>query len=506
MRTRQVAAGTRAGTSMQKKDANRKPKKGSKSKSKSTTKLTQKQPSIRDSFIIAERSFDELLAPPTPMPSPHGSQSQIVANESQDSWGFKSQYSNSSTPNKKDDRRHQVIDNSSEDSVTDMSRQLRELSDTNTRLQNQIALLESDIENHLKLDQTQKAAIKKLKRENDNLRRELSKHTGMRKYANNTSACDSRTEAHRDVTLTQAQLDSLKDHVKDAIITVLSDANSEIHVEHNSGIGTQTIPDSNDEQFQQVIRRRKRRGRATQTETPPQLSEQQTRDRPGPISGNGSLNRQPLDASSHNDRNRQHTAATSTSSRSSRSYRDAAVSRPPQAPETVIIGTSLVRGVSTHLLKRGIDNACYTYPGADIPCIRSRVNHVLPRNSNPRQIVLQVGGNDLERHAPHAVRRQYDSLISEVKRSCPKSSILLGRIPPRRHDGWTNNQIDKVNTYLEDRCKRGDDVHFVDSCPRFPMQFNRDRVHFSRSGCKVYADKLACSVINFQMDTRNRRS
>ena len=52
-----------------------------------------------------------------------------------------------------------------------------------------------------------------------------------------------------------------------------------------------------------------------------------------------------------------------------------------------------------------------------------------------------------------------------------------------------------MNTYLEDRCNRGNGVQFTDSCPRFPMQFNRDQVYFSDSGCKIYAEKLVCSSI-----------
>ena len=36
-------------------------------------------------------------------------------------------------------------------------------------------------------------------------------------------------------------------------------------------------------------------------------------------------------------------------------------------------------------------------------------------------------------------------------------------------------------------------------------QFSRDRVHFNSEGAKVYADKLACHVINFQLPGINVR-
>ena len=164
-----------------------------------------------------------------------------------------------------------------------------------------------------------------------------------------------------------------------------------------------------------------------------------------------------------------------------------------------------MRGVSSNLHKRNIDNVSYCYPGAEIPTIRSRINSVLPRNSRPRQVFLQAGGNDLESHPADQVIKQYDKLIHQVKSRCSNvTTILLGRIPPRRHPALTD-KIKKVNTYLNNRGMRGDNVKFVDCCPSFPSQFSRDRVHFNSEGAKVYADKLACHVINFQLPGINVR-
>ena len=51
--------------------------------------------------------------------------------------------------------------------------------------------MEKDIDKYKKLDMSQKASIKKLKMENDNLKRELSKHRGMRKYVTSQTPSDS---------------------------------------------------------------------------------------------------------------------------------------------------------------------------------------------------------------------------------------------------------------------------------------------------------------------------
>ena len=199
-------------------------------------------------------------------------------------------------------------------------------------------------------------------------------------------------------------------------------------------------------------------------------------------------------------------AGSQASRNSNTHYRDSLLNtNVRQLPDTVIIGTSLVRGVSSNLHKRNIDNVSYCYPGAEIPTIRSRINSVLPRNSRPRQVFLQAGGNDLESHPTDQVIKQFDKLIHQVKSRCSKATtILLGRIPPRRHPALTD-EIKKVNTYLNNRGMRGDNVKFVDCCPSFPSQFSRDRVHFNSEGAKVYADKLACHAINFQLPGINVR-
>ena len=133
-------------------------------------------------------------------------------------------------------------------------------------------------------------------------------------------------------------------------------------------------------------------------------------------------------------------AGSQASRNSNTHYRDSLLNtNVRQLPDTVIIGTSLVRGVSSNLHKRNIDNVSYCYPGAEIPTIRSRINSVLPRNSTPRQVFLQAGGNDLESHPADQVIKQYDKLIHQVKSRCSNATtILLGRIPPRRHPALTD--------------------------------------------------------------------
>ena len=107
---------------------------------------------------------------------------------------------------------------------------------------------------------------------------------------------------------------------------------------------------------------------------------------------------------------------------------------------------------------------------------------------------------------PAEVVQQYDKLIHEVKRRCPRSTtVFVNRVPPRGHNGRIRQGINMVNTYLRNRGKRDDGVRYIDSCPHFPGQLKKDRLHFSKTGSRDYADKLACHLINFQVDTKKTR-
>ena len=174
--------------------------------------------------------------------------------------------------------------------------------------------------------------------------------------------------------------------------------------------------------------------------------------------------------------------------------------------DAVGLGTSLIRGLGAKLSKRGIDATVYSYGGSQLPFLRKRVKHVISKRNPPKQVFLQAGGNDAEHHPPHMVIREYDNLIREVRRHAPKSNIVIGKIPLRKFDRDLHENINRVNTYLENRAKRRDAVFFADACPNFPGQFKpEDWVHFKPSGKAIYGDKVASHLVNFQTGMINKR-
>ena len=173
-------------------------------------------------------------------------------------------------------------------------------------------------------------------------------------------------------------------------------------------------------------------------------------------------------------------------------------------PDTVVIGTSLVRGVGDRLRERGIDNMVYCYPGAQLPLIHNKLENILIPGKIPKNIVIQAAGNDVGRHRTDMVVQEYNKLIKTLKFKCPKSNIWLCKIPRRSHLSWLHSEIAKVNTFLE-KSSHGSNVKVIDSCPEFgPKYFKRDMTHFTRKGVHVYGDKIACSIINFHVNHTNR--
>ena len=172
-------------------------------------------------------------------------------------------------------------------------------------------------------------------------------------------------------------------------------------------------------------------------------------------------------------------------------------------PDTVVIGTSLVRGVGARLHQRGIDSTVYSFPGAQLPLIRNRLDNILVPGKIPKNIVIQAAGNDVGHQRTDLVVREFEKLIQALKSRCPHSKIWLCTIPRRSQLSWLHSEIAKVNTFLE-KSFHGKNVKFINSCPEFgPRYFMEDMVHFNYNGVQLYGDKIACSIINFHVNQAN---
>ena len=166
-------------------------------------------------------------------------------------------------------------------------------------------------------------------------------------------------------------------------------------------------------------------------------------------------------------------------------------------PETIVLATSLTRGRDPKLNALGTNATCYTNPGAKIADICSRIPHILRSDNLPRCVVLQCGGNDVDNQSSYEVTREYDCLIGDIQQRCPRASIILIKIPPRRHNKDVLNKISPVNTYLQHRVSEGDGVNTIDVCPHDPAMFRKNLVHFNVKGSRIFAKQMYTELLIF---------
>ena len=219
----------------------------------------------------------------------------------------------------------------------------------NTRLKNVVDLFEKEIDRKTKdlgcknmTDSAQKSEIKKLTMANNDLRRELSKFKGMRKYITEPSS-GAKDQDNNDISVHNGDIDTNVGGLMKQVITATKTLLAA--VEHNDG-----------DKFTEVIHRRRRQRTADFPESPSEVS-RSTR--------NHSTRRAAPDVATRSG------PSQAASNPSQPSYA-AITARPPaprKVPQVAIIGTSLVRGLGPRLTRRGIDASTFVYRGQEIPAI-----------------------------------------------------------------------------------------------------------------------------------------
>ena len=342
--------------------------------------------------------------------------------------------------------------------------QIEKLKSDNSALRSALDLLK-------KTDTNQKAKLKKLMQENDNLKRDISKHRGIRRYTTSDKS-DSQTQLDKlreEIDVTQAKLASLRDGVRSYALSLidLTDANPQsgntLTIATNPSKGGDNA--QNDD-FQVVTRRGRRQhddvNERHNRQADGDVSQHRNRQYEGqpsgeatvcPVTPPGSV-APPGGQTSDQGRVTQRSPAGPQR----KSYAGALRER---LSDTVVIGTSLVRGVGARLHQRGIDNTVYSFPGAQLPLIRNRLDNILVPGKIPKNIVIQAAGNDVGHQRTDLVVREYGKLIKALKFRCPQSKIWLCKIPRRSRLSWLHSEIAKVNTFLE-KSFHGKNVEFID--------------------------------------------
>ena len=342
----------------------------------------------------------------------------------------------------------------------------------NTRLKNVVDLLEVEIDRKTKeleyknkTDSAQKSEMKKLTTANNDLRRELSKFKGMRKYTTEPSS-GAKVQDSNNISVHNEDIDTDVGGLMKLVITV----------EHNDG-----------DKFTEVIhRRRKQRTADISDESPSEVS---------PSTRNHSTGRAAPDVATRS-------GPSQAASNSSQPSYAATAARPPvprKVPQVAIIGTSLVRGLRRRLTRRGIDASTFVYRGQEIPATGQQIPGILNKDFQPDIIILQCGGNDAENGRPPAqIVQQLDLLIREVKHCCPGARVVINKIPPRGRNEQLMNIISMINTFIYNLARdKRHRVHCSDTCPTSFRFYQADKIHFNNEGKKLYANAMYKVISNF---------
>ena len=391
-------------------------------------------------------------------------------------------------------------------------------------LSNAMDLLQNELEQYKRKQKHLQSEVKRLTGDNDNLRRELSRYKGMRRFivdnhdgqkeSDGSDASNHTVAVKEELVTAKAKLASLREHVIDIGKALISTADD----------GTNVTVDGSDS-FTEFVSRRNRRQANISSRTPENDDIQAIsvvigagRNVSNGNDSGGDTTARPSYAAacSRNATNgnnpsgrRQHYqsgAQLTTNTQYDATYPRRAQSVADNSPATIVVGTSLVRGLGSRLQSLGNNATTFTYPGRDIPYIRGRIHKIVSKQNPPERIILQCGGNDAERVPADRVIYEYDGLVSEVRRCCPRAQVILSTIPSRGNKANVHHNIDTINSWLKRRSQYGDGVFCIDVCPQLPGHFKRDMTHFNSKGLNFYAKRLSGQMSNFTRSQRNPRS
>ena len=111
-----------------------------------------------------------------------------------------------------------------------------------------------------------------------------------------------------------------------------------------------------------------------------------------------------------------HASAGSTGHENSRPTQQSVISDAAAddgIPDVIVIGTSLIRGLQHRLTTKGAKVKCHMFPGYEVPDIRRELNNILQPQCQPRTIIVQCAGNDIERRRSDHVIVLYEMLIND---------------------------------------------------------------------------------------------
>lgn len=170
------------------------------------------------------------------------------------------------------------------------------------------------------------------------------------------------------------------------------------------------------------------------------------------------------------------------------SNRFSPLSDTPAEPDTLVIGSSIVRDVKLP----AVSVRCY--PGARVGDIEGNLRLLEKKNIRFRRIVIHAGGNDARRRQSEVLKVNVES-VCKLAKSMADTVAFSGPLPNLTNDEMYS-RFSSFNRWLSRWCPENDIV-FIDNWRTFwgkPGLIRRDGIHPTLDGASLLARNMAANL------------
>ena len=166
-----------------------------------------------------------------------------------------------------------------------------------------------------------------------------------------------------------------------------------------------------------------------------------------------------------------------------------------------IVGSSLVRGLGNAVNDNDLDVCCKCFPGGKIENIAPRLPKVTRENDDV--IVIAAGSNNIPSHDVATIIRRAGEMIDDLHYARPNTQLVIPAIPRRYDDPDQSDvyrdKIERVNIFLEHKCKKNPKFHFLRHNFCF-VDYKTDGLHFNQAGVEKYAANIKAVIKEILFD------
>jgi lysophospholipase L1-like esterase len=131
---------------------------------------------------------------------------------------------------------------------------------------------------------------------------------------------------------------------------------------------------------------------------------------------------------------------------------------PPNKQDLFLVGSSVLREVRADDITNG---TVQSISGGKIANVKEEISSL---KFKPKQIITQVGGNDLDSQGASVekVASDYEFTLTESKVKFPEAEIIVAGLPPRHHSVEIRTKVKDYNDRMKRWCNTND-VKYIDN-------------------------------------------